>query len=95
MKTLSSKHKFTMQAQESQSKVYTFVAGYIREKNEAPSLQQISEAVGLSIMSARKYVQRLIDGGKLLTDNSRPAKRNIQLPGKECYEKESKKSSYR
>ena len=80
MRTLSSKHRFTIQAQESQSKVYSFVAGYIREKNVAPSLQEIGNAVGLSIGAARKYIQRLIDEGKLLTDNSRPAKRNIQLP---------------
>lgn len=68
------------QGQASEKRVYSFVAGYIREKNTAPSLQEIGDAVGLSISSARKYIQRLIDEGKLLTDYSRPAKRNIQLP---------------
>lgn len=68
------------QGQASEKRVYTFVSGYIREKNVAPSLQEIGNAVGLSIGAARKYIQRLIDSGKLLTDNSRPAKRNIQLP---------------
>ncbi|MBE5867966.1 MAG: hypothetical protein E7293_03280 [Lachnospiraceae bacterium] len=79
---MRAKRPQTIIAEQTREMLFDYIKFFIQYNGYAPTLKEVSEASGLHTATVYNHVQKLIESGRLETDWSKSARRNLHLPGR-------------